>query len=290
MNRQKETTKYLDPEYKQIQETHCACTSNSYEILPRFDLEWVDLKGYSKPVADFGASYSPFSVEAYLNDVDIIPVDIAAGLTASQFVDMQAFNFTNPQLYEKYVRDPKIRELVPEVTEELPSVTQFSNAIKKISSVVNSRSIAANISRLPMVENSFSIGLVYNVVPKHSLDLDSFLNQQLPELLRVVEHKVYVYPLARHEIRYDCIVKSSEGKIVRKFLTASEVNDSGVNIFKAIYVEVDPIYRNEEMCDNIRSVARERGFEMEFITPAKPRIFLSDFHENVDNIVVFNKN
>lgn len=155
---------------------------NSFEIFPHLNLDWEKLnKIYTrtrKPIGDLGSSFSTLPAEGELRGINILPIDIMHKLNESRYQFLIEKSFQNRVLSEHYNKG------------ELKTVIQK----------VMDKYIIADLAKIPLADRSLSIAIAHDSLPKHSISFQTFLDKQLPEILRVTDQIVYMYPMSIYKV------------------------------------------------------------------------------------------
>lgn len=148
-----------------------------------------------KPALDLGASHSPLACEAFFHGFEVVSSDLKATSSNTQFYQ----NIKNalermrplyqgkevlPGFYVEVMSDKRWGEMKNAALEfrlahHITCAAQY---------IVDSRGGRA-------ADRSYSVVLSHNAVPLYS-PFDRFLQNELPELLRVAEHQVRLFPFA----------------------------------------------------------------------------------------------
>lgn len=168
-------------------------------ILSNMGISFTELKNdhdrFGKPVLDVGASASPLAFEGAYRDIRVFMTDATYDLANPRFFETLRWNieklkdsYTTPRSFGSGF---EVAALKPEHWD-----TYVELAIQQIS-VDRSRCFASEICNqqgVRMPDRSFSTTLAHISIPKYSRK-EVFLHQELPELLRVTEHRVVISPL-----------------------------------------------------------------------------------------------
>jgi hypothetical protein len=168
-------------------------------ILSNMGISFTELKNdhdrFGKPVLDVGASASTLAFEGAYRDIRVFMTDPTYDLANPIFFKVLRWNieklkdsYTTPQSFGP---DFEVKPLKPENWDSYVdlAIQQLSaNRFKCLASEIRNQQGA----RMP--DRSFSTTLAHTSVPEYS-PKEVFLQQQLPELLRVTEHRVVLFPL-----------------------------------------------------------------------------------------------
>lgn len=192
-------------------------------VLPHFSLSWQELSrlaGMSgKPLADLGASCSSLSAEAELQGLQMIPIDIMERIRGGE---------------ERY------RRVVQSTFDTFGTALGIPSGkvefIREAIEISLARYCHADIAQLPFPDRYFSVCLAHDSVPKHSATVERFLSSQLPEMMRVTDSHLYVYPFALYET-------SNEGELE----------------------PVHELFLDSTALEKVQQIAWQQGFSFELI-------------------------
>lgn len=267
-------------------------SDSSLDIFPHLNLDWKQIekiiKKSQKPIGEFGSSFSPIPVEGELRGIDILSVDLMHEYNKDRYEFHLGNIFRRGYEKELYISQPTFS--VPKTMEPNERIERdhyeerVEEAIKK---VMKERLIVADIAHLPLEDRSLSIVMLHDTLPKHSPNLQTFLEKQLPEILRVTDQTVYIYPMSIYktelwkswkqsediETNYEDIwVKASEmtpeDKAEEKLawqmstydLTGKDWDDDRPQKNQTIE-EAQPLYKEAESIKQISETAKKLGFE-----------------------------
>jgi hypothetical protein len=243
---------YEGPKAKEEQEEWKGYDSSS-EIFPHLGISWYDLKRLAeelgKPIVDLGASRSSLATEGVLRGVNIIPVDRAYTDKLKEAYAKVVHDGigTNQGFMRTYVHrrfdnpDPRRQGLTPQ---------EISVACK----AAGAKAVMAEIKQLPFEDRGVAMAIAHDSVPKHSKDFDTFLTDELPEILRVADKIVRLYPMAvfkEHKVRID-----SYG---RQFKPRDEPGKAWVEE-KMVLEEAQALYKDADAIQRITETAERLGF------------------------------
>ncbi len=230
---------------------------SSFEIFPHLDIDWKELRRLAgesgKPIVDLGASRSSLATEGVLRGIDIIPVD-------------RAYTEKVKEAYAKVVHDgiERNRRFYRAYSEEMGDrpIQQRWGVGKALSwrevedagKIAGAKAVTAEIKQLPFEDRGVAMAIAHDSVPKHSKDLDTFLADELPEILRVSDKVARLYPMAifkEHKVRI-----TSDG---RQFKQKDEPNKSYVEE-KMVLEETQALYKDADAIQRITETAERLGF------------------------------
>lgn len=181
------------------------------EVLSNLGIDFEFLaevaQGTGLPIADLGSCFSTFPVEAALRGIPVIAIDPRYGLP------------------DKERADGAYRTNVSARMAGLPlSPLERFSLDEKIELVMSQR-VTAEAAALTFPNRGISILLSHQSLPKYSRSPEYFLQQELPEILRVTDQAVYLFPLA-HQVgadgdRKDALTSLSQNGPFIKALSAS---------------------------------------------------------------------
>lgn len=245
----------------------------SFEMFPHLNLDWRQLKEVydtsKKPVGDLGSGFSTIPVEGELRGIDIIPVDITHEADRSRYEEIMQKNFQFGAVNSVYERN----ELPENFRETMGLVKRVENYWETVDAAIEKvmdKYIVADLSRIPLADRSLSITITHDTLPKHSKDLKTFLEQQLPEILRVTDQTAYIYPISIYKtivwwLKYDPETGEEDWKKLSEW-TPEEIKYEknlveGRIPQKRTLEEWLPLYRDLESLKAIAEVAEKLGFE-----------------------------
>lgn len=147
--------------------------------LPQLGLSLESLREFVPPgkvAADIGSCWSPYPVEARLFGISVVPIDLRYGGPHDKWE-----TFVRERMLQRYPAEacPVIEEAIVEV-----NATRLCRSASDLSGVA---------------DGAFSLVTAHQVVPKHSASVRVFLEQELPELLRVTERSLRLYPFGLYQ-------------------------------------------------------------------------------------------
>lgn len=267
----------------------------SFEIFPHLNLNWQQLneiymKSNKKPIGDLGSSFSTIPAEGELRGINILPIDIMHESNKSRYQGILEKDFQYGALKEVYKKRGYYERQIPEETQKtMGTETPLENyeegvetAIKK----VIDKYILADFANIPLKDRALCVSIVSDSIPKHSPDLKTFLEKQLPEVLRVTDQVAYIYPIAIYKvILWEAIDNSYDPekfdrekddpetvfeelyswKKVSDFTPEekrlSSIMDSEERCRKTTLEELHALYKDEEAIKQISEAAERLGFE-----------------------------
>lgn len=259
---------------------------SSLGIFPNLNLDWQQVekifKETKKPIGDFGSSFSPLPVEGELRGINIVSVDLMHEYNKDRYEFHLGNHLRRGYVKELYIKSrPMIR--IPETMEppERIESDRYEGEIEKaIKKVAREKLIVADIAHLPLEDRSLSIVILHDTLPKHSPDLETFLEKQLPEILRVTDRAAYIYPMSVYKTTVwkswkqsedietnfeDIWVKASEmtpeDKAEEKLAWQMAWEDEDKPQERSSLEEARPLYKETESLKQISEVARKFGFE-----------------------------
>lgn len=179
-------------------------SGSSYEFFPNLNLDWQQLseiyESSKKPIGDLGSSFSTLSVEGELRGINILPIDIMHGYNRSRYRGILERRFQQglDGVYKKQ-SDGESRK-------------NYLNRVEAAIQKVMNKCIIADLAKIPLKDRSLSMTIAHDSLPKHSLDLKTFLEKQLPEILRVTDLVAYIYPMSIYKTTLWKLKCDPEGK------------------------------------------------------------------------------
>ena len=207
------------------------------EIFPHLNLNWREVKQIykktGKPIGDLGASFSTLPVEGELQGVKIYPVDIMHMQGRDRYESILEMRMINARMGDAY--KGKFVGLDnngnPFKLTDLP-ITSEDYAAKVYGAIEKAKAnyVVADLSKISVADNFFSLTILHDSLPKHSTNWNTFIDQQLPEILRVTGSAAHIYPMG--------IYKTEDRELV----------------------ESDPLFENPEVLEKIKMTAKVHGF------------------------------
>jgi hypothetical protein len=85
------------------------------------------------------------------------------------------------------------------------------NYLKRVEAAIQKvmdKCIVADLAEISLKDRSLSITISHDSLPKHSPDLKTFLEKQIPEILRITDSIAYIYPMSIYKtilwkLKYD---------------------------------------------------------------------------------------
>ncbi len=247
---------------------------DSFEMFPHLNLDWRQLKeAYNeskKPVGDFGSGFSTIPVEGELRGIDIIPIDITHEADRSRYEGIMQKNFQFGAVNSVYQRN-ELPENFRETMGLDRRVENYWGTVDAAIEEVMNKYVIADLSRIPLADRSLSITITHDTLPKHSKDLKTFLEQQLPEILRVTDQTAYIYPISIYKtivwwLKYDPETGEEDWKKLSEW-TPEEISYEKMerDITEKIpqrrtLEEWLPLYRDPETIKAITEAAEKLGF------------------------------
>lgn len=146
-----------------------------------------------------GSSFSTLSVEGELRGINILPIDIMYESNKSRY----------QEILEKRFQDLKgVYKKQGEWESNKDYLERVGAAIQK----VMDKCIVADLAEIPLKDRSLSIAIAHDSLPKHSPDLKTFLEKQLPEILRVTDLIACIYPMSIYKTTLWKLKCDPEGK------------------------------------------------------------------------------
>lgn len=167
--------------------------------LPALDLNFKQLEQLHirtyKPILDVGASYSTVAIEGTFRHVPIHGTDLKYNTT--RFGLLKGMESRVSKL-ARYYREAAARSAGFECY-SIPE-TAWEDCVQQGLKLVDSRMVECRASKILLPDGkeapnrSFSTVLSHHAVPKYSLR-EEFLTKELPELLRVTDDRLHLFPL-----------------------------------------------------------------------------------------------
>lgn len=255
---------------------------SSLEFFPHLNLNWKQIKKiYSesnKPVGDLGASFSTLPVEGELRGIDILPIDIMHGYHRWRYQGEMEKEFEYLPIRNIYDQNRRQYLKMPKEMQEAMGIENppqdYWKAVDEAIKKVMDKYIVADLAHIPLEDKSLSISIVHDVLPKHSPDFKTFLEKQLPEILRVTDQAVYIYPMVIYEVIEwieDNDPKTGEPywkeaseftpEELRWIKTTNQMTPEQATRTKSTLDEKIALYRSPEHLKQIIEVADKLGFE-----------------------------
>lgn len=257
----------------------------SFEIFPHLNLTWQQLNeiyidSYKKPIGDLGSSFSTIPVEGELRGIDILPIDIMHASNKGRYRGILEKDFQYGTLKEVYKKRGAYEGRLPdEIQKTMGTDAPLENyredveaAIKK----VMDKYIVADLASIPLKDRALCVSIVSDSIPKHSPDLKTFLEKQLPEVLRVTDQVAYVYPMSIYKTiqwrgKFDYETDETFWKRVSD-LTQEEIKEEELckntdpEAYEEEYSEKTTLeeihlYKDSESIKQIAEAAKRLGFE-----------------------------
>lgn len=254
---------------------------SSLDIFPHLNLNWKQVEKIfresKKPIGDLGSSFSPLPVEGELRGIDIISIDLMHEYNKDRYVSHLFKIFRRGAVKNLYIsgfRAPEIWEPNERIESDRYE-DRVENAIKK----VQERMIVADIAHIPLSDRDLSIAILHDTLPKHSPNLQTFLEKQLPEILRVTDQAAYIYPISMYEttlwktwehssdpetygedIWKEASKMTAEDKAEEKWVWQTAEEDEKP-LKKSTLKESHPLYKEAESIRQITEAAQRLGFE-----------------------------
>lgn len=210
---------------------------NSMEIFPHLNLSWWQIKQLyaktGKPIGDLGASFSTLPVEGELQGVKVYPVDIMHMQGRDRYEGILEARMINARMGDAYAG--KVVGLdangSPFKITNSP-LTGRDYGVKVYDAIEKAKAnyIVADLEKIPVTDNFFSVTVLHDSLPKHSQDWDTFIQEQLPEILRVTDSAAHIYPMG--------IYKTEDRELI----------------------ESDPLFDNFAVLEKITAIASSQGF------------------------------
>lgn len=238
---------------------------NSTRVFPHFGITWNILQDVAfstgKPVADCGSAYSTVAVEAHLRGIDVVPIDVMWPDYREDFCGVVQEQMYKTEMVREFTGDLHFG-IKPEYDLSKTYFVDLEQAIK----AVKVKYLHADLAKIPRSDRFFSVCLVHDTVPKHSADVEEFLGEQLPELLRVTDQAVYIYPMGiyrpvYYHLEYD---SESDEKVWNKVSFPGEWEwRNNRKYYNVEFKEALPLYGEnaKEPIERIQKIAQKRGFE-----------------------------
>lgn len=155
----------------------------------------IDSQRFNKPILDVGASASTFAFEAAYRDMRVFMTDPQYNLENPNFfkslrwsIDKLKDSYTTPHSFGPGF---EVQALKPQLWD------RYVDLIIKNISADRSKCSASEIRNqqgVRMPDRYFSTTLAHTSIPKYS-PKEVFLQKELPELFRVTDHRVVLFPL-----------------------------------------------------------------------------------------------
>lgn len=173
---------------------------SSIDILPHLNLDWKQIEKIyresKKPIGDFGSSFSTLPVKAELRGIDLESVDLMHEYNKDRYEFHLGNAFRRGTVKDLYINSPTAR--MPETMEPNTRIEKddYEEKVEMAIRAAQGKMIAGDLAHIPLNDRSISIAILHDAVPKHSPDLQTFLEKQLPEILRVTDRAAYIYPIS----------------------------------------------------------------------------------------------
>jgi len=246
---------------------------HSFEMFPHLNLDWRQLKEVydksKKPIGDLGSSFSIIPVEGELRRIDIIPIDITHEADRSRYEAIMRKNFQFGVVNSVYQRN-ELPDTLREAMGLDKRVENYWETVDAAIEEVMNKYIIADLSHIPLADRSLSITITHDTLPKHSQDLKTFLEQQLPEILRVTDQTAYIYPMSIYKtilwwLKYDQETGEEDWKKLSEWtpeeITYEKNMAEGRIPQRRTLEEWLPLYRDPETLKTIAEVVERLGFE-----------------------------
>lgn len=185
--------------------------SYASEVLANLGIDFGFLsevvRGTGLPIGDLGSCFSTFPVEAALRGIPVIAIDPRYGLP------------------DKERADGAYRTNVSTRMAGLPLSPLERFSLDEKIDLVMSRRVTAEAAALPFPSRSISILLSHQSLPNYSRSPEYFLRHELPEILRVTDQAVYLFPLA-HQVGADGDRKNAITSLSQSVSFIKELSDS----------------------------------------------------------------
>ena len=178
---------------------------HSLEILPQVNLTWADLRTFKqpgeiqpvqarilKPIGDLGASTSTFAAECALRGIPCVPIDLQVSFEMSDYRSIVREGMNKLRDHYCGIREWPVGFEHTEIIARHQWDIRCNEAISQAQGCY----LRADIAHIPLPDRCFSVTIVNDAVPKHSATFEAFLQEQLPEILRVTEQRAVIFPLA----------------------------------------------------------------------------------------------
>lgn len=255
---------------------------NSFEIFPHLNLDWEQLskiyKKSGKPIGDLGSSFSTIPVEGELRGIDILPIDIMHEANKSRYQGIMEENFQYGVLDRVYDKQRWYTSKLPDETQKTMGTDKplenYWEGVRAAIQKVMDKFIVADLSNIPLKDRSLSVTIASDSIPKHSSDLKTFLEKQLPEILRVTDQVAYIYPMSIYKVilwkeKYNLETGEDYWKKASNFTPKEEKEEK-------LFAQMNPeeeiseeetleeshaLYKDPESIKQISEVAEKLGFE-----------------------------
>ncbi|OGF02895.1 MAG: hypothetical protein A3J07_01455 [Candidatus Doudnabacteria bacterium RIFCSPLOWO2_02_FULL_49_13] len=256
---------------------------SSLDIFPHLNLDWKQVektfRESKKPIGDLGSSFSSLPVEGELRGIDIVSVDLMHEYNRDRYEFHLGNTFSRGAVKDLYISHPSV--IVPGAMEPNERIERdhYEESVGKAVKEAQDKMIVADIARLPLKDRSLSITILHDTLPKHSPDLKTFLEKQLPEILRVTDQTAYIYPMSiykttlwktwKHstdpetygeDIWKEASKMTPEEKAEERWVWQTAEEDEKP-LEKSALKELHPLYKETESVSQISDAAERSGFE-----------------------------
>ncbi|MDD5032938.1 MAG: hypothetical protein PHC85_02400 [Candidatus Pacebacteria bacterium] len=225
-----------------------------------------------------GASFSTIPAEGELRGIDVVPIDLMHEANQTRYSGVIKRKFQLGPLNDiyKYPAKKLPNELERNMGFENPFI-DYTETIQAVIEKAKSKYIVADLAKLPLKDRALSVAIVSDSVPKHSLDLKTFLEKELPEILRVTDRAAYIYPISIYKAtKWKGKFDFEENEFVWKKvsdLTSEEiaeekrVKNMDPEAYDEEYTEkttleeTHQLYKDSKIIEQIKETAERLGFD-----------------------------
>jgi len=213
-------------------------------VLSALDLNFNKLEEIfvrtNKPILDVGASASTLAIEGVFRHIPIFGTDgefnkIRPGLLRNMEIAIA-------ELAEPYIG---VRDFPSGFKCDHIPITDWEECVRHGIRLVDSRMSECTASEILLPtgkrarDREFSYTLSHHAVPKYSESAETFLSKELPELLRVTNDRLHLFPLAFHFLPNQHIhVPGSEGR--KNLERVAKENGFSLEVLPSPTFEGDP--------------------------------------------------
>ncbi|MEK7558113.1 MAG: hypothetical protein AAB530_02800 [Patescibacteria group bacterium] len=240
---------------------------HSFEVFSKLNLNWQKLKEIykksQKPIGDLGASFSSLSVEGELQGINILPIDIMHESNKNRYEQsIKNLFYWDEVLNDVYYEECCRKEIKKDMKAEEP-LEDYSEDISRATKKVLSKYILADLSKIPLKDRALCVSIVSHSIPKFSLNFETFLKEQLPEVLRITDQVAYFYPMSIYKsIQYEKVFDYEKGKYILKKNSNTDPKEcKKKDEIETVLEEIHPLYKDTESIEQITELAKKLGFE-----------------------------
>lgn len=229
---------------------------SGFEVLPHLSLDWKKLKEVAessgKPIADLGASYSSLAAEGVLRGIEIIPVDSAYDKKTREYYPIAVYeHLANTKRYHRAYEEAGYGYGAWQEERWCSKARISGEDLGRAIKVAQGKLVTATADKLPFKDRALSMAIAHDSVPKYSPNLDTFLQKQLPEILRVTDKIVLIYPMAIYKPTTKTFTPEGGD------LEAARKDES---VAREVLEETHALYKDSAAIQKITEAAERLGF------------------------------